>query len=140
MKNIKNYKTFLNEEINPFGDKWENVKKFKDKYKRIPNSIDELEEFENRSLNNKNEILSEIVEKIGEDKLTDISYGFSLTPYVYFVYNNKPFTVSLTDKKGLNGEYSTIIVIVETDGITDSLGSFNINETDEVVDVILDYK
>ena len=82
-------------------------------------------------------ILVEIVEKIGKDKLSDIYFSNSLTPYVYFLFNSKPFSISLTDKVGINGDYSTISVIVEIDGITESLGYFNISEVDDVVNLIL---
>lgn len=88
---------------------------------------------------NQNQILTEIVEKIGRDKLTDIYFGGSITPYVYFIFNNKPFSISLTDRIGMNGDYSTISVIVENEGISESLGYFNMNEVDKVVDLILNY-
>mgnify|MGYP000868653978 FL=1 len=137
MKNIKNYNDFINEEINIYGNKWEIAKKFIDKYKFNP-TPDQLDEFE-KTYSNKNEILSQIVEKIGEDKLTDITYGYSVTPYVYFIFNDKPFTISLIDKSGTKDIYKTISIIVEVDGVTDSLGNYNIDETDKVVDVILNY-
>ena len=89
--------------------------------------------------NNQNQILTEIVERIGRDKLTDINLGNSLTPYVHFILNNKPFSISLTDRIGMNGDYSTILVVVEVEGITESLGSFKTNQVDKVVDLILNY-
>jgi hypothetical protein len=93
----------------------------------------------NENNNNQNKILTEIVERIGRDKLTDINFGDSLTPYVHFIFNNKPFSISLTDRIGMNGDYSNISVIVEVEGITESLGYFNMNEVDEVVNLILNY-
>lgn len=83
--------------------------------------------------------LYSIVDKLGKNNLSDVVIGESLTPYLSFIYNNKPFSVSLTDRLGMSGEYSTIIIIVEENFITETLGSFNTNEIDEVVDVILNY-
>ena len=93
----------------------------------------------NENSDEKNQILTEIVKKIGVDNLSDITFGKSLTPYVYFIYNNIPFSISLTDRLGMSGEYRTISVIVEKDGTTDTIGSYDINELDEVVDLILNY-
>jgi hypothetical protein len=95
--------------------------------------------FFTESNTNQNAILSEIVKGIGEDKISDISYGNALTPYVHFIYNGTPFSLSLTDRIGMSGEYSTISVIVEKDGVTDSLGYFKTNQIDVVVDIILNY-
>jgi hypothetical protein len=71
--------------------------------------------------------------------LIDLYFSNNLTPNVYFVFNGHPFTISLTDRIGMNGNYTTISVIVEVDGITESLGYFNINEVDKVVDLISNY-
>jgi hypothetical protein len=87
----------------------------------------------------KNEILSEIVDMIGQENLSDLYFGNSINPYVYFIFNDKPFSVSLTDKIGMSGEYSTITVVVEENGISKSLGYFKPNETIKVVDCISNY-
>ena len=92
----------------------------------------------NESNSEKNQILTEILDKLGVE-LEDLYFGNNLTPSVYFIYNKHPFTISLTDRMGMSGDYSTITVIVEINGITESLGYFNTNEIDKVVDLILNY-
>jgi hypothetical protein len=52
----------------------------------------------NESNFNNNQILSDIIDNIGLDKLSNIKFGEGLTPYVSFIYNNIPFSISLTDK------------------------------------------
>lgn len=94
----------------------------------------------NEGNSEKNQILTEIVDKLkDEGSLSDLYFGDILTPSVYFIFNNHPFTVSLTDRLGINGDYTTISVIVEVDGITESLGYYKINEVDKIVDLILNY-
>ena len=94
----------------------------------------------NESSSDKNQILTEIVDKLKDkSSLTDLYFSNNLTPGVYFILNNHPFSISLTDRLGMSGDYTTISVIVEVDGITDSLGYYKTNEVDDVVDLILNY-
>lgn len=98
----------------------------------------------NENHSEKNPILAEIINKLSDklgENLTDLYFSDILSPSVYFVLKGRPFTISLTDRKGMTGEYSTIIVIVEIEdnGITESLGYFSPYEIDEVVDLIFHY-
>jgi hypothetical protein len=92
----------------------------------------------NESNYDNNQILSDIIEKIGLDNLSNINFGEGLIPYVSFIYNNILFSISLTDKN-LNNNYKTIYVIIEKNSITETIGVFNIDEIDDVVDLILNY-
>jgi hypothetical protein len=51
---------------------------------------------------------------------------------ITFIYK-VPFTLSLADND------KTIVVIVEKDGSTDTLGSYDIKEVDQVIDLISTY-
>lgn len=94
----------------------------------------------NESNSEKNQILTEIVDKLSDEvSLTDLYFSNNLTPGVYFIVNNHPFSISLTDRLGMSSDYTTISVIVEVDGITESLGYYKVNEVDKIVDLILNY-
>ena len=93
------------------------------------------------SINNlPNNQLSEIVLKLGEnDELSDLRFSDALYPSVSFVFNELYFSVTLTDRLGTTGDYSSIIIIVEINGITESLGCYDVKCIDDVVTQISNF-
>lgn len=93
-------------------------------------------------------ILNEIADRIGRSRLTDVGISYGLTPYMYFVFNGTPFSISLIDHDGSNTHekkptygFKTINVIAEdADGSTNQIASFDVSDIDSVVDSILDYE
>lgn len=70
-------------------------------------------------------------------KLSDVRFGKAISDYLHFVIDDKLFfDISMTDNN------KTISIIVEKDGITESVGSYNADEKDLVVKIVktvLDY-
>lgn len=80
-----------------------------------------------------NSTLLEIFDKLNKvSELSDVKFGNAFNDYLHFVLNDKLFfSVSITDNN------RTIIVLVERDGISESVGSYNMDQLDLVVEDIL---
>lgn len=98
-----------------------------------------LKKFNENSTEDTNQTLINIVDSLQmKANITDVIFGNSISPYVHFNKDGVPFSISLTDKRGFSGDdFTTVSIIVEVDGITDSLGAFDIDDTSLIVDVVL---
>ena len=85
-----------------------------------------------KEIKNSKEVLEDIINEL-KDKfdLEDVKFLNVLgDDCVHFNYK-VPFSINILDRG------KTIQAFVEIDGITDSLGSYNIDESDEVVSMIV---
>jgi hypothetical protein len=78
-------------------------------------------------------ILTDIVNRIDSDKVSDLTFGDRFNPSVSFVFNNKPFRIILTDRIGLKGNFSNVKIFSEDKEI----GTFKVNESEKVTELIL---
>jgi hypothetical protein len=78
-------------------------------------------------------ILTDIVNRIDSNKVSDLTFGDRFNPSVSFVFNNKPFKIILADRIGLKGNFSNVKIFSEDKEI----GTFKVNELQKVIDLIL---
>jgi hypothetical protein len=99
---------------------------------------------ESSELNDSNQdtTLTEIVDYIGHDNISDLQFENSEKICVHFIHNEYKFTVELISR-GANGE--TISIDVEGNNTNESLGFFNLSmfnyneQVDLIVNTILDF-
>jgi hypothetical protein len=100
--------------------------------------------FETSEFNDPNQhpTLTEIVDFLGYDKISEFHFDNSAEPCVHFIYNENKFTLELLSR-GNNGE--TISIDVEGVNSNESLGFFNLSvfnfeeQIDLIVNTILNY-